>query len=195
MGTMAQVALELGQPAGPGAHQVLVEVSGHSTNIIGSNRRFSVRRAILAIDCKEAQGRREAIAGINGVPVQLSNANGETTFAWCGTTKLLRWDVTANGARIGYLWFDAGIIEQLAHGDVLRVSMSAWLKHIDVAEDEGEPTFGILDTNDRLLEQPDTKLTIEQQRLIEHLNKLRLVVDANGYAEIAAGEIEVVRKP
>ena len=107
---------------------------------------------------------------------------------------MLRWDVTANGAMIGHLWFDAGVVEELAHGDVLRVSLTAWLKDIDTTDGEYESVFGIIDPKKGLLEQPVETLTIEQQRLIAHLNKLRLPVDPNGYAEIASHELEVVRK-
>lgn len=194
LGTMAQVLLDLGQPAGPGAHQTLVEVSCHTTNIIGSDARFSVRRALLAIDCKDARGRRDAIAGITGAPVSLSNPSGETAFTWCGSTQLLRWEVTAAGATIGYLWFDAGVIEELAHGDVLRVSLTAWLKDIETYDGDDEAVFGIIDPQNDLIAQQDEVLTIEQQRLIAHLNKLRLPMDGNGYAEIAFHELEVVRK-
>lgn len=195
LGTMARVGLELGQAAGHGAHQFLVEVSCHAANIEGSRRRFSVRHALLAIDPKHARGRRDAIAGITGSPLILQNPNGETaTFAWCGSLRLLRWEVSAGGVAIGYLWFDAGVIEELAHGDILRVSLSAWIKHIDVVDDETEPVFGISDAKGNLLDQGSEAMTVEQQRLIEHLNKLTLPSDGNGYAEVASEELEVVRK-
>lgn len=196
LGTMAQVLLDQGQPVGPGALQALVELSCHTTHIIGSNSRFSVRRALLAIDCKEARGRREAIAALTGGTVTLINpTNGErSTVTWCGSSQLLRWDVVAEGTTIGSVWFDAGIIEELAHGDVLRVSLSAWLKDIDASDSGDNAVFGIIDPHGQLAGEPADALTIEQQRIIQHLNKLKLPVDANGYAEIASHELEVVRK-
>lgn len=194
LGTMAHVALALGQPAGPGASQVLVEVSCHHGNIVGSNRRFSVRRALLSIDCGHARGRRSALAGLDGVSITLSNANGETRFTWLGSERLLRWEVSASGAMIGYLWFDAGIIDELSPGDVLRVTLSAWLKHIDTSEIEDEPAFGLVDADGGALSLPEDKLTIEQRRIIEHVNKLKLTTDGNGQAEIASAELQLVRK-
>lgn len=195
LGTMAQVLLDQGQPVGPGALQALVELSCHTTHIMGSNSRFSVRRALLAIDCKEARGRRDAIAALTGGPVTLINpTNGErSTVTWCGSSQLLRWDVVAEGATIGSVWFDAGIIEELAHGDVLRVSLSAWLKDIDASDSDDNAVFGIIDPHGELAEEHADALTIEQQRIIQHLNKLKLPMDGNGYAEIASHELEVVR--
>lgn len=195
LGTMAQVALALGQPAGPGATQVLVEMSCHQGNIVGSDRRFSVRRALLSINCGDARGRRSALAGLDGVPIALTNASGETRFTWLGSERLLRWEVSAGGAMIGYLWFDAGIVEELGPGDVLRVTLSAWLKHIDTNEIEDEPTFGIVDADGRALSLPEDRLTIEQRRIIEHVNKLKLATDGNGQAEIASAELELIRVP
>lgn len=194
LGTMAQVALDLGQPSGAGAHQILVEVSCHKGNIIGSSRRFSVRRALLSIECGDARGRRSALAGINGMPVVLQNSCGETRFEWAGTERLLRWEVATAGAMIGYMWFDAGVVEQLAPGDILRVTLSAWLKHIEMDEIDDDPPFGVIDASGSLLRGSDTKLTIEQRRIIEHVNKLKLKLDDNGQAELAAAELELVRK-
>lgn len=195
LGTMAQLALDLGQSAGPGAHQILVEVSCHKGNIIGSSRRFAVRRALLSIDCGDARGRRAALPGINGLPVVLKNSCGETRFVWSGIERLLRWEVAAGGATIGYLWFDAGVVEGLAPGDLLRVSLSAWLKHIDTDEFDEDPAFGIIDSAGELAQLPQETFTVEQRRLVEHINKLTLNSDDNGQAEIAAAELELVRKP
>lgn len=193
--TMAQVALDEAQPAGAGAFQVLVDLSCHKGNIVGSSRRFSVRRALLSLDCGDARGRREAIAGINGLPVVLSNSYGETQFVWVGTQRLLRWEVAAGGAIIGHLLFDAGVVEELAPGDVLRVSLSAWLKHIDTDEIDQDPAFGIIGSDGTLAQLPEDKLAIEQRRLIEHINKLKLKSDGNGYVEIASAELQLERKP
>lgn len=195
LGPMAQVDLDDGQPAGAGAYHVLVEVSCHKGLIVGSNRRFSVRRALLSLDCGDARGRREAIAGINGLPVVLSNSYGETQFVWVGTQRLLRWEVAAGGAIIGHLLFDAGVVEELAPGDVLRVTLSAWLKHIDTDEIDQDPAFGIIDPNGALAQLPEDKLAIEQRRLIEHINKLKLESDGNGQVEIASAELQLERKP
>jgi hypothetical protein len=194
LGVMAQVRLEFGQAAGPGCHQVLVELSCHAGAIAASNRRFSVRKPQLAIDCGEARGRLDALAGINGTPIIMTNSSGETSFSWIGTRRVPRWEVSASGSKIGYLWFDAGIVENLAYRDVLRVSMHAWFKHIDVTDGDAEAAFGIIDAKHGLLEQPAETVTIEQQRLIEHLAKLTLPADDNGCVEVAAHEIEVVRK-
>lgn len=195
LGTMAQVALDEAQPAGAGAFQVLVDLSCHKGNIVGSSRRFSVRRALLTLDCGDARGRREAIAGINGLPVVLQNSYGETQFVWVGTQRLLRWEVAAGGAIIGHLLFDAGVVEELAPGDVLRVTLSAWLKHIDTDEIDQDPAFGIIDPNGALAQLPEDKLAIEQRRLIEHINKLKLKSDGNGQVEIASAEFQLERKP
>lgn len=195
LGTMAQLDLALGQPVGPGAIQVLAELSCHATKIVGSKRRFSVRRMLLSIACGDARGRRSAIAGINGLAIVLQNSRGgDVRFAWLGTERRPCWEVSAGGAIIGYLKFDAGVIEQLAHGDVLRATLSAWLKHIDTDEFEEEPTFGIVDEDGRSLELPEDKLTIEQRRIIEHVNKLKLATDGNGHAEIAVAELQLERK-
>lgn len=194
-GTMAQLALSSAQPAGPGEFQALVEVSCHKGNIVGSTRQFTVRRALLTIDCGDARGRRAALAGINGMPVVLKNFSGETRFTWRGTERWLCWEVVAGGAMIGHLLFDAGIIEELAPGDVLRVSLSAWLKHMNADEVDQDPAFGILGSDGALADLPPDKITIEQRRLIEHVNKLTLKIDGNGQAELATAELELVRKP
>lgn len=195
LGTMAQLALDLGQPVGAGAVEVLVEVSCHKGSIVGSARRFSIRRALLAIDCGDARGRRTALAGINGLPVVLQNSCGETQFVWVGTQRMLRWEVVADGAIIGHLLFDAGVVEELAPGDVLRVTLSAWLKHIDADEIDQDPAFGILESDGQLAQLPDDTLAVEQRRLIEHINKLKLKSDGNGYAEVASAELQLERKP
>lgn len=193
LGTIAQLALDLGQSAGNGGQQVLVEVSCHRGKIAGSNRSFSVRNAVLALNCGNGRGRRTAIAGVMGLPVVLSNPSGDTHFTWSGTRQLLRWDVSAKGSVIGYLWFDAGVVEGIGDGDVLRVTLSAWLKHIS-AEDCSDQTFAVHNAAGDILEVHEQTLTTEQLRIIEHISKLILPTDGNGYAEIASHELEMVRK-
>ncbi len=194
LGTMAQLSLSLGQPAGAGAQQILVEVSCHKGSIIGSNRHFSIRRALLSLDCGEARGRRAAVAGTNGLPVELRNSYGKTLLVWSGTYQLMRWEVVAGGALIGHLEFDAGVVEGLSAGDVLRVSLSAWLKHVNTDELDEHPTFGVIDAAGKSMDLPKEAMTVEQRRIVEHVNKLRLKCDENCHAEVAAAELELVRK-
>lgn len=192
LGLMAQVALDLGQPAGVDAYQVLVEISCHASNICDSDSRFSVRNAVINIQCGDARGRREAITGITRSPVVLENASGNTSFMWCGSVDTLRWEMAAGSSTIGYHWFDAGVVENILKGKVLRIFLSAWLKHIEPAEAVAEVGLSAIDTSSETSPVPSETLSVEQQRLIEHVTKLRLSLDGNGYAEIASSELEIV---
>ena len=132
-GALAQIRIEPGQPSA-GASQVIVEISCHEANIKGSARAFSLRLAELVIECGEAQGRQSAIPGFDDDAVVQKNSHGSVVFSWRGTMAALRWRASTTGLRIGSVVFDAGIVEELAHGDVLRASLWTWLKYIEVNE-------------------------------------------------------------
>ena len=194
MGALAQVKIEPGQP-GQGSTDIVAELSCHGTNIRGSKRVFTLRHVVFRVECGEAQGARDSLLGINGEEVPLTGPYGTVVFAWCGNTSELQWTVTTDGALIGTVFFSAGIVKDVAHGDVLRASLRTWLKFIQPGEDPAHEPYGIIDPKTReLLQINEQEMTIEQSRFIEHLNKLTLRSDNNGYVEVASHELELVRK-
>ena len=131
--------------------------------------------------------------------MSVDGTHGEVRWAWsAGSSAKLRWRLAATGTRLGSMELGPGTlanIEQLSSGEVIRATLSTWLKF--VAADETSPRespIGIVDRTDGGLKTlPEMEMTVAQRRIIEHLAKLRLNPDVDNEIEIASHEVEFVR--
>jgi hypothetical protein len=155
-----------------------------------------LRAAIVSVACGKARAKQESITGRGTADGHVENgSHGPVHWVWRGNSSVLRWRVHGKEARIGNFSIDLAKIVELAIGDVLRGSISAWLKHIEPATGWRQPNAiahvhvyrdepGRYDTAE--------DISTAQVRLMEHLRKMFLKTDDNNYAELSSHEIEFI---
>jgi hypothetical protein len=198
---LASVELKSNQP-GDGHSHVGVDISCGRTRIDVSHYEIALRSAVLSIDCGLGKAKLSTVWGYGKPDFIVTGSHGEVRCACTANTQKQHWRLDASGTTLGTFVLDTEnkvFVERLAHGDVIMATLATWLKYIapDDSEAASHPADGdiaLLDRTGGEVKLDAKRLTVEQQRIIEHLAKRRLNTDENNYAVVARHEIEFVRR-
>lgn len=152
------------------------------------------------IDCGLANATVDSCKGATGGARFNAEGNSGAVYCkWDGDFKRPAWTLFAAGSSIGTLVFEPGILAKivdLAPGDVIKGTFGTWLK--DIASDEsGQPRIDDITIVDRLGERPELQehqLSILQRKIIEHLRKSVLSLDAEGFAILSSHELHFIER-
>ena len=198
---LACVELTCGQ-IGKGQANIGVVISCDQAPVENLLSEVSVKRAVLEIACGTARARRSTIKGYGG-QFETVCAYGAVRWTWgAGSSNRLRWRLTATGAKIGTIEInqsDLAVIEHLAHDVALIAAFGTWLKSINAiapqaVSDQPVENIALLDSDGKEKDLTVEQLTVEQQLVMEHLQKRRLNSDDDNFAVLAKHELRVVRK-
>lgn len=198
--SLASVWLTSGQ-TGEGTSDVGVKVSCGLADTGVSHYRITVRVALLEIDCGEARARESSIRGFDAPEFNIKGSMGDVRCSWNGgDAKRLAWLLDGQGASLGTVIFEPGFlstIEKLAAGDVITATLGTWLKHIDdetLSNSADTSELALVNRRGEEVGLPGDQLTMEQQRVIEHLRKRVPKLHDDNFAELAFHELEFVTR-
>jgi hypothetical protein len=192
---LASIWLTSGQ-TGKGTSDIGVHISCGSAHTGVTRYWVSVCAAQLEINCGEARAKIDTIKGLNTPGFAVKGSHGEVSCYWnSGDPMRLTWILDGKGNMLGDIDFEPGLlstVEKLAPGDVITATLGTWLKNIAT----GEAPVTEISLTDRPggseIKLDEATLTIEQQRVIEHLRKKVLKLHDDNFAELAKHELEFV---